>query len=152
MLFLQVVADAGDCAVLVKVLHGAARWQSGSSWTSGYFSKLFQIFLREQIWKMQKTHLMDPQCVCMSVCQLYRSSSSGSTAFKFSTIPTLLNSNPPTLKQDPEDLSQKTMWALCACVCVAVFVWVLHVWPVALRERLCKRCTLSFSRRSVCAM
>lgn len=46
---LQVVADAGDCAILVKVWRCAARWNTDSSRTTRYLSKLSQVLCGKQI-------------------------------------------------------------------------------------------------------
>lgn len=45
----QVVADAGDCAILVQVLGGAARRRSGPSLTSSYLFELQQVLGRQQV-------------------------------------------------------------------------------------------------------
>lgn len=66
MLLLQVVADAGDCAMRVKVWRGAAFWKTDAGCTSSYFSKFFQVLFREQIWREKKvkdTH--DGFSVCL---------------------------------------------------------------------------------------
>ena len=69
--FLQVVADTGGCAILEKVLRGAAEWAADSGHTSSYVDKLFEVLISEQIWKMGETHFMHSGCVCMPFILIY---------------------------------------------------------------------------------
>lgn len=50
-LLLQVVADAGGRAVLVKVGCGDAGWESGSSCTASYTDDGLNLLFSEQVWE-----------------------------------------------------------------------------------------------------